>query len=72
MFKAVGMRIVIEGLALYNFREMREITREPLLKEMLLCTLRDASATPTFSSCPTPRNSARSARRLRPPSDAPR
>jgi len=29
--KLVGMQIVVEGLALYSFREMRNLTEEPLL-----------------------------------------
>jgi hypothetical protein len=33
--KAVGMQIVLEGLALASFRNMRRTTREPLLKELL-------------------------------------
>jgi hypothetical protein len=33
--KLVGMQIVVEGLALYSFREMRNVTEEPLLKELL-------------------------------------
>jgi hypothetical protein len=48
MFKAVGMQIVTEGLALYNFREMRKITREPLLKEMLTYVSRDEARHTAF------------------------
>jgi hypothetical protein len=33
--KAVGMQIVLEGLALASFRNMRRTTREPLLAELL-------------------------------------
>ncbi len=33
--KAVGMQVVLEGLALATFRNMRRITEEPLLKEIL-------------------------------------
>ncbi len=39
--KAVGMQIVIEGLALYSFRDMRNQTREPLLKQLLTFVARD-------------------------------
>lgn len=39
--KLVGMQIVVEGLALYSFREMRNITEEPLLKELLTYVARD-------------------------------
>ncbi len=41
--KLVGMQIVIEGLALYSFREMRNYTEEPLLKELLTYVARDES-----------------------------
>jgi len=41
MHKAVGMQIVIEGLALYVFREMRNTTEEPLLKQLLTYVSRD-------------------------------
>ncbi len=39
--KAVGMNIVLEGLALYSFREMRNQTEEPLLKKLLTYVARD-------------------------------
>lgn len=39
--KAVGMQVVAEGLALYSFRDMRNGTREPLLKQMLTYVARD-------------------------------
>ncbi len=39
--KLVGMQIVVEGLALYSFREMRNLTEEPLLKELLTYVARD-------------------------------
>jgi hypothetical protein len=39
--KAVGMQIVTEGLALYAFRDMRNQTQEPLLKELLTYVSRD-------------------------------
>lgn len=39
--KAVGMQVVTEGLALYSFRDMRNATREPLLKELLTYVSRD-------------------------------
>ncbi len=39
--KLVGMQIVVEGLALYSFREMRNLTEEPLLKEILTYVGRD-------------------------------
>ncbi len=41
MKKAVGMQVVTEGLALYSFRDMRNATREPLLKELLTYVSRD-------------------------------
>jgi hypothetical protein len=43
MKKLVGMQIVVEGLALYSFREMRNMTEEPLLKELLTYVARDES-----------------------------
>lgn len=43
MEKLVGMQIVVEGLALYTFREMRQLTQEPLLKELLTYVARDES-----------------------------
>ena len=39
--KAVGMQVVTEGIALYSFRDMRNQTREPLLKQMLTYVSRD-------------------------------
>jgi hypothetical protein len=39
--KAVGMQVVTEGLALYSFRDMRNQTREPLLKQLLTYVSRD-------------------------------
>lgn len=41
MLKAVGMQVVAEGLALYSFRDMRNATEEPLLKELLTYVSRD-------------------------------
>ncbi len=41
MCKCVGMQIVVEGLALYVFRDMRESTREPLLRKLLTYVSRD-------------------------------
>ncbi len=41
MHKAVGMQIVVEGLALYVFRDMRNQTEEPLLKQLLTYVSRD-------------------------------
>ncbi len=43
MKKLVGMQIVVEGLALYAFREMRNLTAEPLLKDILTYVARDES-----------------------------
>src|SRR6266478_581515 len=43
MKKLVGMQIVVEGLALYSFREMRNLTAEPLLKDLLTYVARDES-----------------------------
>jgi hypothetical protein len=39
--KAVGMNIVVEGLALFVFRDMRNTTEEPLLKQLLTYVSRD-------------------------------
>lgn len=39
--KAVGMNIVVEGLALFVFRDMRNTTGEPLLKQLLTYVSRD-------------------------------
>ena len=41
MRKCVGMQIVVEGLALYSFRDMRNATKEPLLKQLLTYVGRD-------------------------------
>jgi len=41
LIKAVGMQVVTEGIALYSFRDMRNQTREPLLKELLTYVSRD-------------------------------
>lgn len=41
MMKCVGMQIVVEGLALYTFRDMRETTCEPLLKKLLTYVSQD-------------------------------
>jgi rubrerythrin len=39
--KAVGMQMVVEGLALHVFRDMRDATQEPLLKQLLTYVSRD-------------------------------
>jgi hypothetical protein len=41
MAKAVGMQVVTEGIALYSFRDMRNATKEPLLKDLLTFVARD-------------------------------
>ena len=41
LHKAVGMNIVVEGLALYVFRDMRNTTEEPLLRRLLTYVSRD-------------------------------
>jgi hypothetical protein len=41
LVKAVGMQVVTEGIALYSFRDMRNQTREPLLKSLLTYVSRD-------------------------------
>jgi hypothetical protein len=41
MKKAVGMQVVTEGLALYFFRDLRNQTREPLLRSLLTYVSRD-------------------------------
>jgi hypothetical protein len=43
LHKLVGMQIVVEGLALYSFKEMRALSQEPLLKELLGYVARDES-----------------------------
>ncbi len=48
MLKAVGMQVVVEGLALYSFRDMRETTREPLLKQLLTYVSRDEARHTAF------------------------
>jgi hypothetical protein len=61
--KAVGMQIVTEGLALYSFRDMRNGTTEPLLKD-LRATRRGTPATAS-STCSTSCRSSRARRRTR-------
>jgi hypothetical protein len=39
--KLIGMQIVVEGLALYSFKDMRNQTQEPLLKSLLTYVTRD-------------------------------
>ncbi|MCP3986261.1 MAG: ferritin-like domain-containing protein [bacterium] len=46
--KALGMNIVVEGLALYVFREMRNATQEPLLKGILTNVARDEARHTAF------------------------
>jgi len=41
MHKLVGMQVVVEGLALYVFRDMRNATEDPLLKDLLTYVSRD-------------------------------
>ncbi len=41
LFKCIGMQIVVEGLALFTFRDMRDTTEEPLLKRLLTYVARD-------------------------------
>ena len=41
LHKAVGMNIVVEGLALYVFRDLRNSTEEPLLRQLLTYVSRD-------------------------------
>ncbi len=41
MHKLVGMQVVVEGLALYVFRDMRNATEEPLLEQLLTYVSRD-------------------------------
>jgi hypothetical protein len=41
MHKLVGMQVVVEGLALYVFRDMRNTTEEPLLAKLLTYVSRD-------------------------------
>ena len=41
LMKCVGMQIVVECLALYTFRDMRETTEEPLLEQLLTYVARD-------------------------------
>lgn len=48
MQKAVGMQIVVEGLALYVFRDMRNTTEEPLLEQLLTLVSRDEARHTAF------------------------
>ena len=48
MRKCVGMQVVVEGLALYTFRDMRETTEEPLLKQLLTYVSRDEARHTAF------------------------
>ncbi|MFP8882085.1 MAG: ferritin-like domain-containing protein [Myxococcota bacterium] len=48
MAKAVGMQIVVEGLALYVFRDMRNTTEEPLLEQLLTLVSRDEARHTAF------------------------
>ncbi len=41
MLKAVGMQVVTEGIALYSFRDMRNKSEEPLLRDLLTRVSRD-------------------------------
>jgi hypothetical protein len=41
MHKLVGMQIVVEGLALFSFKRMRQMTEEPLLREILTYVSQD-------------------------------
>ena len=41
LMKLVGMQVVTEGLALWFFRDMRNSTQEPLLKQLLTLVSRD-------------------------------
>jgi hypothetical protein len=41
MHKLIGMQVVVEGLALFSFRRMRNMTQEPLLRELLTYVARD-------------------------------
>lgn len=43
LHKLVGMQIVVEGLALYSFKEMRALSQEPLLRDLLTYVARDES-----------------------------
>lgn len=48
MHKCVGMQIVVEGLALYTFRDLRATTEEPLLKQLLTYVARDEARHTAF------------------------
>ena len=41
--KLIGMQVVVEGLALFSFKDMRNMTQEPLLKDLLTYVTRDES-----------------------------
>jgi len=41
LMKCVGMQVVVEGLALFTFRDMRDTTQEPLLERLLTYVARD-------------------------------
>ncbi len=48
LFKCVGMQIVVEGLALYTFRDMRDTCAEPLLKQLLTYVSQDEARHTAF------------------------
>lgn len=48
IFKCVGMQIVLEGIALFSFRDIRNTTREPLLKRLLTYVGRDEARHTAF------------------------
>jgi hypothetical protein len=41
IFKCVGMQIVIEGVALFSFRDLRDTSEDPLFKQLLTYVARD-------------------------------
>jgi P-aminobenzoate N-oxygenase AurF len=48
LFKCVGMQVVLEGIALFTFRDMRNTTKEPLLKQLLTYVGRDEARHTAF------------------------
>lgn len=47
-FKAVAMQVVVEGLALVSFRDMRNATADPLFRQLLTYVLRDEARHTAF------------------------
>lgn len=48
-FKVLGMQVMVEGLALANLGSIRDVSREPLLKELATLVMRDEARHVSFS-----------------------